>query len=202
VLQEGEFERVGDDRTRRVDVRIIAATNRRLEHEVEAGRFRQDLYFRLSVFPLVVPALRERREDIPMLAAHFIERCAARLHLPVRRLTQAHANELLGYPWPGNVRELENVIERSMIVSQGQPLRFDLRPHAPGALRDTRVPSTRTELLEVDRQSIEEALRKSGGKIYGRGGAAELLGMRPTTLSSKIAALGIVRPPNRSQGRP
>jgi transcriptional regulator with GAF, ATPase, and Fis domain len=197
VLQEGEFERVGDDRTRRVNVRVIAATNCQLEQEVVAGRFRQDLYFRLSVFPLEVPPLRERREDIAMLAAHFIERSAARLHLPIPRLSEANVEELGRYPWPGNIRELQNVIERAVILSQGQPLRFDLRGLAgaggvdPSA--ELTVPLTRTQLLALERRSIQEALQKSGGKIYGPGGAAELLGLRPTTLSSKIAALGIKR---------
>jgi transcriptional regulator with GAF, ATPase, and Fis domain len=118
VLQEGEFERVGEDRTRRVNVRMIAATNRQLEQEVAANRFRQDLYFRLSVFPLEVQPLRERREDIPMLAAHFVARIAARLHLPTPRLSEANVAELCRYAWPGNIRELQNVIERAVILSQ------------------------------------------------------------------------------------
>jgi transcriptional regulator with GAF, ATPase, and Fis domain len=197
VLQEGELERVGEDRTRHVNVRVIAATNRQLEQEVVAGRFRQDLYFRLSVFPLEVPPLRERREDIAMLAAHFIEQSAARLHLPTPRLSEAHIEELCGYAWPGNIRELQNVIERAVILSQGQPLHFDLRGSASagGTALPTELtmPLTRTQLLALERRSIQEALQKSGGKIYGPGGAAELLGMRPTTLSSKIAALGIKR---------
>ena len=197
VLQEGEFERVGEDRTRRVNVRVIAATNRQLEQEAVAGRFRQDLYFRLSVFPLEVPPLRERREDIAMLAAHFIERIAARLHLPTPRLSAANVEELGRYAWPGNIRELQNVIERAVILSQGQPLHFDLRGSASASGADPSAeltgPLTRKQLLDLERQSIQEALHKSGGKIYGPGGAAELLGMRPTTLSSKIAALGIKR---------
>jgi transcriptional regulator with GAF, ATPase, and Fis domain len=197
VLQEGEFERVGEDRTRRVNVRVIAATNRQLEQEVAAGRFRQDLYFRLSVFPLEVPPLRERREDIVMLAAHFIERSAARLHLPPPRLSEANVEVLCSYLWPGNIRELQNVIERAVILSQGQPLHFDLRgaARAGGADPSTEltVPLTRQQLLALERRSIEAALQKSDGKIYGPGGAAELLGLRPTTLSSKIAALGIKR---------
>jgi transcriptional regulator with GAF, ATPase, and Fis domain len=197
VLQEGEFERVGEDRTRRVNVRVIAATNRQLEQEVVAGRFRQDLYFRLSVFPLEVPPLRERREDIAMLAVHFIERSAARLHLPTPRLSEANVEALCRYPWPGNIRELQNVIERAVILSQGQPLHFDLRGSASAGGADPSaqltVPLTRKQLLALERRSIQEALQKSGGKIYGPGGAAELLGLRPTTLSSKIAALGIKR---------
>jgi transcriptional regulator with GAF, ATPase, and Fis domain len=197
VLQEGEFERVGEDRTRHVNVRTIAATSRQLEQEVAASRFRSDLYFRLSVFPLEVPPLRERREDIPMLAAHFVARIAARLHLPPPPLSEANVSELCRYAWPGNIRELQNVIERAVILSQGKALHFDLRDPAGAGVAGLSVgfpaPLTRKQLLELERRSIEEALRKSGGKIYGPGGAAELLGMRPTTLSSKMAALGIKR---------
>ena len=195
VLQEGEFERVGEDRTRRANVRIIAATNRKLEKEVEAGHFRTDLYFRLSVFPLEVPPLRERREDVPILAAHFLRQAASRLNCPVTPLSEGNALDLSRYSWPGNIRELQHVIERAVILSRGGPLHFDLRdrassgptPSPPG------FPFTRKQMVELERQSIEEALQKSGGKIYGSGGAAELLGMRPTTLSSKISALGIKR---------
>ena len=169
VLQEGEFERVGEDRTRRVNVRVIAATNRQLEQEVVAGRFRQDLYFRLSVFPLEVPPLRERREDIAMLAVHFIERSAARLHLPTPRLSEANVGELGRYTWPGNIRELQNVIERAVILSQGQPLHFELRGSASAGGADPSaqltVPLTRKQLLALERRSIQEALQKSGGKI-------------------------------------
>jgi len=197
VLQEGEFECVGEDRTRRVNVRMIAATNRQLEQAVVAGRFRQDLYFRLSVFPLEVPPLRERREDIAMLAAHCIERSAARFHLPTPRLSEANVEALRRYPWPGNIRELQNVIERAVIFSQGQPLHLDLRGSASAGGADLSaeltVPLTCKQLLALEQRSIQEALQKSGGKIYGPGGAAELLGLCPTTLSSKIAALGIKR---------
>ncbi len=197
VLQEGEFERVGDDRTRQVDVRVIAATNRNLEAEVDAGRFRQDLYFRLSVFPIQVPPLRDRREDIAALAAHFISQAAARLHCDAPRLSEANVSELARYSWPGNIRELQNVVERAVILCRGGNLKFDL--HEPAHAADTgpsarpRRASTRQQLLELERRDIEEALRKSKGRIYGAGGAAELLGLRPTTLTSKIAALGIRR---------
>ncbi len=196
VLQEGQFERVGEERTRQVSVRIIAATNRNLEREVEAGRFRQDLFFRLSVFPLRVPPLRERLDDIPVLAFLFLERAARRLHCAVPALTREHVQALTGYSWPGNIRELQNVIERAAISARGGALAFEL-PAIAGvsATMLKRHPhvSTRKQLLELDRESILEALQKSGGRIYGIGGAAELLGLRPTTLASKIAALGINR---------
>ncbi|MDB6065387.1 MAG: fhlA 1 [Pedosphaera sp.] len=198
VLQEGEFERVGEDRTRRVNVRVIAATNRNLAEEVKAGRFRQDLFFRLSVFPLEAPPLRDRPEDIPLLAVHFIRQSAARLNCPVPPLSARDAAELSNYSWPGNVRELQNVIERAMILSRGGPLRLQLREPtglvtpSVGAPREV-SPLTRNQFLESQRQTIEAALKKSRGKIYGPGGAAELLGLRPTTLSSKLGALGIKR---------
>jgi len=196
VLQEGEFERVGDDCTRQVSVRVIAATNRNLEQEVQAGRFRRDLFFRLSVFPLKVPPLRDRLDDIPVLATRFLEQTARRMHCAIPALTPAHVQELTGYSWPGNVRELQNVIERAVILARGEPLRFTLRESAdtaPAASQPRTPPSTREQLLELERAGIVKALEQSGGKIYGPGGAAEILGMRPTTLTSKIAALRIKR---------
>ena len=197
VLQEGQFERVGEDRTRQVNVRVIAATNRNLEQEVQAGRFRRDLFFRLSVFPLQVPPLRDRLDDIPLLASSFLERAARRMHSTTPILTPAHVQELVSYPWPGNVRELQNVIERAVILARDGTLQFGLHqaasPSAGGTEHHSPV-STRRQLLELERRNIVEALQKSGGKIYGANGAAELLGMRPTTLTSKIAALKIKRP--------
>ena len=196
VLQEGEFERVGEDHTRHVSVRVIAATNRNLEQEVEAGRFRQDLYYRLSVFPLKVPPLRERLEDIPILAASFLEQAAKRIHCPVPVLTRSNVDDLTRYAWPGNIRELQNVIERAVILTGGGTLRFSLRESTDtvvAGLKPKTPVSTRAQLLEVERTGIVKALERSGGKIYGPGGAAEILGMRPTTLTSKIAALQIKR---------
>jgi transcriptional regulator with GAF, ATPase, and Fis domain len=196
VLQEGQFERVGEDRTRQVSVRIIAATNRNLEQEVDAGRFRRDLFFRLSVFPLKVPPLRDRLDDLPVLAFSFLEQAARRMHSATPALTREHVQELTSYPWPGNVRELQNVIERAVILAHGGTLRFGLHQAADSLVAGTehQAPvSTRKQLLELERRSIVEALQRSGGKIYGADGAAELLGMRPTTLTSKIAALRIKR---------
>jgi transcriptional regulator with GAF, ATPase, and Fis domain len=195
VLQDGEFERVGEGRTRRVNVRIIAATNRNLSDEVGAGRFRQDLYFRLGVFPLETPTLRSRREDIPMLATHFLEQTATRNNLPQPRLTRINVQQLTGYSWPGNIRELQNVMERAVILSRrGGSLDLQLQENAPSWPRHVvAVPTTQRQWLESQRDQIKAALAKSGGKVYGKGGAAELLGLRPTTLSSRIAALGIKR---------
>jgi transcriptional regulator with GAF, ATPase, and Fis domain len=194
VLQEGEFERLGEDRTRRVDVRIIAATNRNLRQEVEAGRFRKDLYFRLSVFPLETPTLRSRREDIPVLAAHFLRQVATRSNVSLPRLTRTNVQALTDYSWPGNIRELQNVIERAVILSKGGALHFELQESATiSPQKDISEPATQKQWLESQRANIKAALAKSGGRIYGKGGAAELLGLRPTTLSSRIAALGIKR---------
>ncbi|UUY08643.1 sigma 54-interacting transcriptional regulator [Pseudomonas sp. J452] len=201
VLQEGQFERVGDERTRRVDVRIIAATNRDLRTEVEAKRFREDLYFRLNVFPLQSPALRERVEDIPLLAAHFIEQIGQRLNLPGRRLSKADIARLQSYPWPGNIRELQNVIERALITSNGPELHLDLPnrtmsqalhkvqdapPQANGIL-------TEQQLRELEINNLHAALAAANGRLFGPGGAAELLGVKPTTLASRLKKLDLPR---------
>jgi transcriptional regulator with GAF, ATPase, and Fis domain len=196
ALQEGAYERVGDERQRRVDVRIVAATNRDLEREVKAGRFRKDLYYRLNVFPLRVPPLRERREDVPLLAAHFALSAAKRLNVPRPRLPQAEAERLQGYAWPGNVRELQNVVERAVILSRGGALRFEsLEPMSVSRPRDRRrdaaAPRTEADLKRAAREAIESALREANGRIYGPGGAAERLGLKPTTLASRVKALGL-----------
>ena len=198
VLQEKELERVGDTRTRRVDVRIIAATNRDLKKEVDAGRFRQDLFYRLSVFPIELPPLRERREDIPPLAAHFAKQGARQMNRPQPVLTLAAVSQLTAYDWPGNVRELQNAIERAVILSQGSPLHFDLAPKSPAEAQGARAhtPSkpallTREEAKRQERDNITAALKQVHGKVFGPNGAAELLGMKPTTLASRIKALSI-----------
>jgi len=202
VLQEQELERVGDARTRKVDVRVIAATHRDLRRDVEAGRFRQDLFYRLSVFPIEVPPLRERRQDIAALAVHFARQFAERMNRPTPRITEAALGELLAHDWPGNVRELQNAVERAVILSRGGPLRFELpEPKGSGSPRPAPEAGhpllTRRELKRQERDSITAALRRTGGKIFGHDGAAELLGMKPTTLTSRIAALGLSRKPGR-----
>lgn len=203
VLQEQEIERVGDTRTRKISVRIIAATNRDLKKEIEARRFRQDLFYRLSVFPIEIPPLRDRRDDIPPLAAHFVKQSARRMNRPAPRVTQAVMNQLTSHDWPGNVRELQNAIERAVILSQSGPLRFELAASTPVQLsRSKSQPSetpkllTRDELKRHERESIAAALKQTGGKIFGADGAAELLGMKPTTLASRIKALRL----NRKRG--
>ena len=199
VLQEQEIERVGDTRTRKINVRIVAATNRDLKKEVEAGRFRQDLFYRLGVFPLEIPPLRQRREDVPQLAAHFVRVTAKKMNRPAPRLTKAQAGELAAHDWPGNIRELQNAVERAVILSQGGPLRFEFAPTQVDASKPAAQPLepskflTRDELKRQERESIATALKQCGGKVSGSDGAAELLGMKPTTLASRIKTLGIKR---------
>ena len=200
VLQEQELERIGDTRTRKVNVRVIAATNRDLVKEVDEGRFRQDLFYRLRVFPIEVPPLRERREDIAPLAAHFIRHSARRMNRPEPPLTEAALSQLTSYDWPGNVRQLQNVVERSMILWEGGSITFDVpvsRPtDHPGEV--VKPPTkqgllTREDLKRQEREAITAALKQANGKIFGQGGAAELLGMKPTTLASRISAMGVNR---------
>ncbi len=203
VLQEGQFERLGDDRTRTVQVRLIAATNRDLLVEAKAGRFRLDLYYRLSVFPIEVPPLRERLEDMPLLADEFINQSARRLGVPRPRLGKLLLQELQGYDWPGNVRELQNVIERAIILSRGRRLQFDLprRISRNGALQGQMPPSdgaddeelSLDELVVRERAIVSKALERSRWKIYGTDGAAALLKIKPTTLVSKMKRLGLRR---------
>jgi transcriptional regulator with GAF, ATPase, and Fis domain len=202
VLQERQYERVGEDATRTIDVRILAASNRDLKAEVVAGRFRQDLYYRLNVFAIEVPPLRRHKEDIPLLAAHFLGQTARRLKVPLPKLTHAHLLQLQDYDWPGNVREMQNLIERAVILAQRGPLRFDLPPAAsessvstPGegvevAGSEAQI-LTDPELRERERANIVAALTRSGGRIHGPGGAAELLRINPSTLVSRIRKLGL-----------
>jgi len=205
VLQEGTFERIGDEKTRAVDVRIIAATNRSLKDEVNAKRFREDLYYRLNVFPIEAPPLRSRKEDIPMLSANFLSLAAKKLNVPLPRLTQANILELQSYDWPGNVRELQNVIERAVITSRSGKLAFNLsngektiKRKISALEREERETNTRilTE-KEMDlryQENILDALNQCDWKITGSDGAAKLLGIKPTTLHSKIKKMGLKRP--------
>ena len=197
VLQEAEVERVGETKTRKIDVRVLAATNRDLAAEVEAGRFRQDLFYRLSVFPIENPPLRGRREDIPRLAEHFIRIAAKRMNRKPPKFTNAAARELSSRDWPGNVRELQNAVERAVILSRGNPLVFD-EPAAQTKMQAAPPPQgetllTRSDLKARERESLAAGLAQTGGKIFGPDGAAALLGMKPTTLASRIKALGLKR---------
>ncbi|HHQ14045.1 MAG TPA: PAS domain S-box protein [Chromatiales bacterium] len=207
VLQEKEFERVGEDRSRTVDVRVIAATNKDLEKAVEAGEFREDLYYRLSVFPVQVPPLRKRGDDVIMLAAHFLEQVCRDFGRPVPALTQAQADAMRAYDWPGNIRELKNVIERAVILSQGDTLRLDLRampaaagvvqPEKPASLAPDRPFLTEAEMKEQQRRNLIAALETANWRISGPGGAADLLGLKPSTLTDRMRSMGIARPAKR-----
>ncbi len=201
VLQEGQYERVGEDTTRSVDARIVAATNRTLEKEVEAGRFREDLFYRLNVFPIEAPPLRKRLEDVPLLVAHFIKLISKKLNLSESRVSNSQIQKLKTYHWPGNIRELQNVIERAMITSRGQPLRFDFpenRGNIPASQRSPDSPIetpsilSEPELVAFNKANIIRALEACDGKVYGKDGAAALLELKPNTLASRMKKLGIV----------
>jgi transcriptional regulator with GAF, ATPase, and Fis domain len=193
VLQDGELERVGESRTRKVDVRIIAATNRDLKAESEQRGFRRDLYYRLGVFPVHVPPLRERDQDVLLLAERFITRAGKTV-----KLSSEDIDCLLRYEWPGNVRELQHVIDRALLLGQGNTLRLDL---ALGATKPVGAPAkkvrkkreilTLAELKALEKENITAALLETGHQVYGPRGAARLLQMKPTTLASRIKALGI-----------
>ncbi|TWU04790.1 sigma-54-dependent Fis family transcriptional regulator [Stieleria varia] len=205
VLQEGELERIGEEQTRRLNVRIIAATNRNLRQESAEGRFRQDLFYRLSVFPIELAPLRERVQDIPLLAEHFLQRFARQLGRKPLKLTLANEQQLQRYRWPGNVRELQHVLERAVIISTDGKLRFDLlddtasQPSKKASQANIGSPDqvladkvlTDREVRSFEKENICRALEATGGKVYGKGGAAEVLGLKPTTLLSRIRALGI-----------
>lgn len=211
VLQEGGFERVGDETTRRVDVRVIAATNRDLQQEVASGHFRRDLFYRLSVFPIVLPPLRERADDLPRLATHFLEQAAQRYGRRGLRLSARAIKKLEAYAWPGNVRELQHVIERAVLLSRGGVLRLDgalaepeettratSNESTPGALQAV-IPEI--EWRRLERENVRTALQLAKGRIYGPDGAADILGVKPTTLISRLDALGLREPPKHPRRR-
>jgi formate hydrogenlyase transcriptional activator len=190
VLQEQAFERVGGTQSIKVDVRVIAATNRELQAAVDDGTFRQDLYYRLNVFPLEIPPLRDRREDIPLLVEYFIDRYARKAGKTIRRVNKRTLNLLQSYPWPGNVRELQNVIERSMILCDGDEFTVD------ESWLSTRITANSTSTLSGalsarEKAMIEDALRASAGRVFGPSGAAARLGIPRSTLESRIRALRI-----------
>jgi transcriptional regulator with GAF, ATPase, and Fis domain len=202
VLQESEYERVGDDRTHSVDVRVIAATNRDLEKAVEEGRFREDLFYRLSVFPIEVPPLRARGEDVLQIASHFLERtCQEFGHRPLT-LSKQQAALLKRYDWPGNVRELKNVIERAVILSRGTVLRLDLAMsdilNPPADRAETKDNEsallTEADLRELERKNTLRALEMAQWRVSGPNGAAKLLGVKPTTLTDRIKKLDLRKP--------
>jgi transcriptional regulator with GAF, ATPase, and Fis domain len=186
VLQEGQLERLGNPRPITVDVRVVAASNHDLAQAVRAGRFREDLYYRLNVFPITVPPLRERREDIPLLVWAFVEQFARALGKSIRAIAQDSMAALQRYGWPGNIRELKNVVERALILSTGPNLSIDIpaSPHATSSVA----------LHDVERQHILHVLALTGWRVRGKNGAADLLQLKPTTLETRMAKLGIRRP--------
>jgi len=200
VLQEQEFERLGSTHTKKVDARLIAATNRDLGKMVAEGHFREDLYYRLAVFPITVPSLRERREDIPLLVEHFVARYAQRMRKTIKQIPQSALQAITEWPWPGNVRELQNFIERSVILTKGEGLEVplqELRPWRTGsAIKDaddnvTRGADDNLNLRNLEREAILEALRKTQGRLGGASGAAAMLGLKRTTLQSRMRILDI-----------
>jgi PAS domain S-box-containing protein len=203
VLQHGQFERLGSTRTLLADVRIIAASNRDLKKLVHEGRFREDLFYRLNVFPIHLPPLRERTEDIPLLVWAFIKAFGRTMGKTIASIPGATMEALKRYPWPGNIRELRNVIERAMIVTQGLALHVELPPlssatpftpvFSPGEEREGDAPADSLTLDETQRRHILAVLQKTGWRISGKKGAAAILGLKPTTLESRMAKLGIKR---------
>jgi formate hydrogenlyase transcriptional activator len=190
VIQEGEFEPIGRSRPMVVDVRILAATNRDLAAAVSDGRFRQDLFYRLNVFPIAMPSLRERAEDIPLLVEYFLRRYARKTGKRIAEIERQTLQLLQAYPWPGNVRELQNVIERAVILSDGEAFRID---ESWLASQSTPAPlgSLDTTLVDREREMIEAALKATRGRVSGPTGAAKRLGMPRQTLDGRIASLGI-----------
>jgi PAS domain S-box-containing protein len=205
ALQENEFERVGDHNTTTVNVRIIAATNRDLGEEVKAGRFREDLYYRLSVFPIEVPPLRKRVQDIVPLVSRFLEQSCRELGRPQLKITKSLMSQLQQHSWPGNIRELKNVVERAVISSTGSKLKMNLdidklpsstnaAPSVKDAIPNTKTFLTCSEFQELEKANIIAALEKANWKVWGENGAAELLEIKPSTLAYQIKSLNISRP--------
>jgi formate hydrogenlyase transcriptional activator len=189
VLQEQEFERLGGTRSIRTDVRLIAATNRDLKKMVEQGQFRADLYYRLNVFPIMIPALRDRREDIPILVRYFVDKYAKAMNRNIERIPASVMDAIVRYSWPGNIRELQNFMERAVILSEGQVLRPPM-----GELRESKSrPSSTATLKDVEQKHILQVLRECDWTLGGPHGAAARLGIPRTTLIYRMRRLGIRR---------
>jgi DNA-binding NtrC family response regulator len=188
VLEERQIERLGSPRSIPVDVRIIAATHRNLEQRIEQNAFREDLFYRLNVFPIEVPPLRERADDIPSLLFHFVAQYSRAFNKTVESISEENLAALQRYSWPGNIRELRNVVERGMIVAKGPELVVTV-PASPATVERTSL-----RLEDVEREHIRTILERSRWRIRGAGGAADQLGLRPTTLETRMAKLGLARP--------
>jgi len=191
VLQEGEFERLGNPRTLKVNVRVIAATNRNLELAMEKKEFREDLYYRLNVFPIQCPPLRERKEDIPLLVKHFCQKHEAKIGKHISNIPSKVMEALMEYNWPGNIRELENIIERALILSKNEALEYG--EWLPVVKASTGKVVESSKLQDVEKEHIIEVLKKTGWKVSGELGAAKILGLNATTLEARMKKLGIKR---------
>ncbi len=189
VIQDGEFEHLGSPRTIKVDVRIIAASNRNLEQEIKAGRFRSDLFYRLNVFPVTIPPLRQRKEDIPLLVNHFVAKFNKKTGKQINSVSKETLNALQEYRWPGNVRELENVIERAVITSQGKALQILDHFESLSKPDDQSVKA----LADLERHHIRQVLQTTGWRVEGKNGAAVLLDLNPSTLRARMHKYGIRR---------
>jgi formate hydrogenlyase transcriptional activator len=194
VLQEGEFERVGSSQTIKVDVRVIAATNRDLKDLVKSRSFRSDLFYRLHVFPLEVPALRERKDDIPLLVNFFLSKFGKKLGKEVRGVAQKSMDNLISYEWPGNVRELQNIVERAVVLARSPIVQIDdSMTRSGGAVRESAMDTLET----TERNHIIRALKETQWVVHGKKGAAEILGINPSTLRSRMEKLGIKKQQSR-----
>jgi transcriptional regulator with GAF, ATPase, and Fis domain len=195
VLQEHEFERVGGTRSIRTNVRVVAATNRNLQAAIAAGTFRSDLFYRLNVFPIDMPPLRDRREDIPVLVEYFVDHCARKVGKNIQGITKESLDLLRSYPWPGNIRELQNVIERSVIMCETENFSVDKTwlARQPLAIEPKIPPDLSEKLAAEEKEMIEAALRESAGRVFGPSGAATKLGIARSTLESKIRSLKIAK---------
>jgi transcriptional regulator with GAF, ATPase, and Fis domain len=189
VLQEGEFERIGNPKTVKVDVRIIAATNRNLSREIKDGNFREDLYYRLNVFPIHVPPLRERKEDIPLLINYFVNKFSRKIGKKIDTVSQVMIEQMMEYCWPGNVRELENIVERAVITNEGNKL--TLSEVLPKVASMTALEVEYKTLEEIEKQHIIKILEKTDWQVSGEKGAAKILGMKRTTLEARMKKLNI-----------
>lgn len=194
VLQEGEIEPVGGSQTVKVDVRVIAATNRNLLDEIEKGNFREDLFFRLNVFPINIPPLRERQNDIPVLINHFVSKFSSKYRKEIKHILKEDLESMINYDWPGNVRELENLIERSIIVSKGDNISFNLGTNPPNGFQRRELKSIGRTLDDVQREHIFRTLKSANWKITGTDGAAKILDLKPSTLRDRMKKLNISKP--------
>jgi len=193
ILQEGEFERLGNPKTMKVNVRVIAATNRNLQQAIEKKEFREDLYYRLNVFPISCPPLRKRKEDIPLLVKHFCQKHETKIGKKISKVEPDVLDALMNYDWPGNIRELENIIERALILTRGNTLEYGEWVPADNTSAPSGTAASATTLADLEKQHIIDILKKTNWKVSGEKGAAKILGLNATTLEARMKKLGINR---------